>query len=248
MELSRQTFFIDSETQQKITKTKVLVIGVGLGSFVAEALARIGVSHLTFADGDSIELSNLNRQNYTSCDIGQNKALTLLNRLKKINPKGSYKAVPEFLFGKKLKTLIQKHDIIINTIDFDHPAFFECNFTCKKYNKIEIFPMNMAFGCSIAVSGKDSPCFKDFFNCSNFQEIKEKLISYSVDNMKNKDKFLSYLSKYKELPKETKDPQLGAASFLNAALISTLIYKISQTPSKVKFFPHLYQVDLELDL
>ena len=57
--------------QEKIIKTKVLIIGIGgLGSPVADLLARCGVGYIGAIDHDKVHISNLQRQIlYTSKDI-----------------------------------------------------------------------------------------------------------------------------------------------------------------------------------
>ena len=49
--------------QEKIIKSKVLIIGMGgLGCPVAEFLVRAGVGTIGIVDSDSIDLSNIHRQ------------------------------------------------------------------------------------------------------------------------------------------------------------------------------------------
>ena len=56
------------EVQEKLDKARVAVAGLGgLGSHVATALARIGVGHLHLVDFDVVDITNLNRQQYTAC-------------------------------------------------------------------------------------------------------------------------------------------------------------------------------------
>lgn len=66
------------------------VVGVaglgGLGSNVAVLLARAGVGRLILADYDSVELGNLNRQQYTLEDLGKTKADALRGYLRRVNP------------------------------------------------------------------------------------------------------------------------------------------------------------------
>lgn len=49
----------------KIQAKTILVIGLGgVGSYVVESLARMGIKHLVLIDGDVIDVSNINRQLY----------------------------------------------------------------------------------------------------------------------------------------------------------------------------------------
>lgn len=63
MDLSRVELVIGQEALNKIKNASVAVIGLGgVGSYVAEALARSGVGHLLLIDADVITMSNINRQ------------------------------------------------------------------------------------------------------------------------------------------------------------------------------------------
>lgn len=68
--------------QEFFSAAHALCIGAGgLISNIAPALARKGIGALTFFDDDRVEPSNLNRQRFFERDMGQNKALTLVENL-----------------------------------------------------------------------------------------------------------------------------------------------------------------------
>ena len=61
MDLSRLEYLIGEEKIKLLANKKVLIAGVGgVGSFVAEALARSGVGTLILYDYDVIDSSNIN--------------------------------------------------------------------------------------------------------------------------------------------------------------------------------------------
>ncbi len=74
--------------QARLRDARVLVLGVGgLGSWAAISLACCGVGELTLVDGDSVELSNLNRQIlYSEDDIGRPKAAVAAAAIERFNP------------------------------------------------------------------------------------------------------------------------------------------------------------------
>lgn len=75
------------EVQQKLAAGDVTIAGLGgLGSNVAFALARIGVGHLHLIDFDTVDITNLNRQQYFMEHIGMKKTDALQSLLLKINP------------------------------------------------------------------------------------------------------------------------------------------------------------------
>ena len=58
------------ERQQHLYTASVGIAGLGgLGSNIAVQLTRLGIGHLTLADCDRVEISNLNRQSYRLCDL-----------------------------------------------------------------------------------------------------------------------------------------------------------------------------------
>ena len=60
---SRTALLIGENGVERLRKSRVAVFGVGgVGSFTVEALARLGVGHLTLVDPDTVAESNLNRQ------------------------------------------------------------------------------------------------------------------------------------------------------------------------------------------
>ncbi|NLG41191.1 MAG: HesA/MoeB/ThiF family protein, partial [Chloroflexi bacterium] len=72
-----------SEAEQAILAQKrVLVVGCGgLGGYVIECLARIGVGYLRVVDGDVFDETNLNRQLLSSnMNLGRPKTLAAQQR------------------------------------------------------------------------------------------------------------------------------------------------------------------------
>lgn len=85
--LDRVETLIGKEKLRKLRSKKVLICGVGgVGSFVAEGLARSGVGHITLCDFDVVDASNLNRQLMTSKkNIGEIKTDALKKRLEEVS-------------------------------------------------------------------------------------------------------------------------------------------------------------------
>jgi adenylyltransferase/sulfurtransferase len=75
--------------QRRLASARVLLVGCGaLGSTIADQLARAGVGHLTLADRDVVELTNLQRQTlYDERDAAEQtpKAVAAANRLRAVN-------------------------------------------------------------------------------------------------------------------------------------------------------------------
>ena len=72
---------------KKLKKTRVCILGLGgLGSNVAVLLARSGIGSLKLVDFDTVEASNLNRQQYRISHIGMKKTEAMKSIIKEINP------------------------------------------------------------------------------------------------------------------------------------------------------------------
>ncbi len=95
----RNELLIGKEAQEKLKFSHVRILGVGgVGSFVAEALARSGIGHLSLVDFDRVDLTNGNRQLIAlQSTLGQAKIDVLKRRLLDINPNLHIDLYPIFL-------------------------------------------------------------------------------------------------------------------------------------------------------
>lgn len=86
-DLSRLEYLVGPEKMKIISGKYVLLCGCGgVGSFVAEALCRSGLGHITLLDHDKVESSNLNRQLMSQKDnIGISKTKALKNRIEVVS-------------------------------------------------------------------------------------------------------------------------------------------------------------------
>lgn len=106
---------------QRIRESHVVVVGIGgVGSWVAEALARSGVGHLTLVDLDHVAESNINRQIHALADtIGQAKVLAMRDRIAQINPRCVVHCVDDFVEPDNWPALlpVQQVDAVIDACD-----------------------------------------------------------------------------------------------------------------------------------
>ena len=115
---SREIKLIGEEAFDKLTNSKVAIVGVGgVGGYIVEALARAGVGHLILVDGDTIELSNINRQLIATIDsVGKLKVEAWMKRIKLINPNCEVETYPQF-YTKENPVDFDGVDIIVDAID-----------------------------------------------------------------------------------------------------------------------------------
>lgn len=110
---------IDLAGQERLLNSRVLLVGMGgLGCAAAPYLASAGVGELTLVDGDTIDLSNLQRQIlYTEADIGQHKATVAARQLRALNPELKVQAIAEFAEEAQLKQWVANYDIVLDCTD-----------------------------------------------------------------------------------------------------------------------------------
>src|ERR1017187_7891394 len=110
---------IGIEGQDKLRSAKVLVIGAGgLGCPILQYLTAAGVGTIGIADGDTISISNLQRQVlYTEQEIGQSKADVAIKKLKALNPHVHFRIYPVFIDAANALEILKEYDLIVDGSD-----------------------------------------------------------------------------------------------------------------------------------
>ena len=92
----RTAMLLGEDAIEHLRQCHVAVFGIGgVGSFVAEALARAGVGKLTLVDDDVVSVSNLNRQLVAlRSTVGMQKTDVMASRIADINPDCIVRTLP----------------------------------------------------------------------------------------------------------------------------------------------------------
>ena len=117
---SRTALMIGEEALEKLRSSRVAIFGVGgVGSFAAEAIARMGVGSITLVDNDTVAPSNLNRQLIAlHSTIGRNKVDVAKERILDINPDANVDARAMFYLPENADEIdIASFDCIVDAID-----------------------------------------------------------------------------------------------------------------------------------
>ena len=103
----------------RLRECSVCVAGCGgLGGYIIEMLARLGVGHITAIDGDRFDETNLNRQLLsTEALLGSSKARAAKVRALEINSQVSVRAVESFLTADNCAQLLSGHDLAMDGLD-----------------------------------------------------------------------------------------------------------------------------------
>ncbi|MEG2457117.1 MAG: tRNA threonylcarbamoyladenosine dehydratase, partial [Clostridia bacterium] len=119
-EFIRAENLIGKQGQKKLCEAKVAVFGLGgVGSYVAEALARAGIGEILLVDGDVIALSNINRQLIAlHSTVGKSKVSIMEARILDINPNARVVAKQLFYAQDNCdKVDVSGLDYVVDAID-----------------------------------------------------------------------------------------------------------------------------------
>lgn len=116
---TRQKDILSSEQMRELLKSNIFIAGCGgLGGYVANILARIGVGGFILCDPDNFEETNLNRQLYcTEKTLGLPKAEVLKERLLEIASYLEIRCFPVACTKSNLPDLLKGADIVIDCLD-----------------------------------------------------------------------------------------------------------------------------------
>ena len=155
------------EAQQRLDQSHVLVVGAGgLGSAALMYLASAGVGRISIADGDEVDLTNLQRQIVHREDtIGMNKALSASHQLSAINSTITIDVIQDRLSGPPLCMAVRNADVILDCSD-NFATRHAINRACVQHKKPLVSGAAVRFDGQITsfdLRRDDSPCYHCLF-------------------------------------------------------------------------------------
>jgi len=160
---------IDVGGQERICRARVLIIGLGgLGSPVAMYLAAAGVGRLRLADGDAVDLSNLQRQIvHGSADLGRRKVESARERLLALNPEVVIETLDHELRDRTLAAAIDSVDAVVDATD-NFAARFAINAACVEAGVPLVSGAALRFEGQVSVfmpwAGPHAPCYRCLYD------------------------------------------------------------------------------------
>lgn len=127
---------IDIAGQHRLRASHALIVGAGgLGCPVALYLAAAGVGTITVADGDKVELSNLQRQIGHQTDaIGRYKCDSLAARMRALDPAVQVQPYQHWLNEDNVDALVSAADVVLDCSD-NFATRFLLNAACVRFGK-----------------------------------------------------------------------------------------------------------------
>jgi adenylyltransferase/sulfurtransferase len=165
---------IGVEGQARIRAASMLVIGAGgLGSPAAFYLASAGVGRIVLVDGDTVDLTNLQRQIlHTTNRIGVMKAESGRTTLAAINPDVEVEAVTRRAEAEELDRLVSDASVVLDCSD-NFATRHALNRACVAHGRPLVSGAAVRFDGQLAVFDRrrdDSPCYECVFPAGDAQD------------------------------------------------------------------------------
>ena len=130
---------------EKLKKAKVCILGLGgLGSNVAVLLARSGIGFLKLVDFDTVEASNLNRQQYRISHIGLKKTEAMKSIIREINPFVETEVLDIKIDRKNIYSTVGDIEIVVEAFDRAETKAMLMEELLTNTNKIVVSASGMA--------------------------------------------------------------------------------------------------------
>ncbi len=180
----RAELLFKKEGLNKLENSNVLVVGLGgVGSFAAEFLVRAGVGKLTIVDGDTVDITNINRQlPALHSTIGMPKVNVVGDRLMDISPELKLTRVEEFLSPERaLEIVSDEFDYVLDCIDSVTPKLNLI--IAAKRKRVKIIS-SMGAGGKMEASKVHVSCITNATNCMLAKTIRKRLKAVKIDKLK----------------------------------------------------------------
>lgn len=158
---------IGIEGQERLLASRALVVGAGgLGSPIALYLASAGVGRITICDGDTVDLTNLQRQIVHRTEaIGRPKVESARETLRSINPQVEVVALAERVGDEALSVLAAQADVVLDGSD-NFATRHAVNRACVRQGKPLVSGAAVRFDGQVAVFDlrrAEAPCYACLF-------------------------------------------------------------------------------------
>ena len=153
---------VGPEGQRRLKGSSVVVVGVGgLGTAAAVYLAAAGVGRIRLVDGDTVEMSNLQRQFlFREADIGRRKVEVAAERLRQVNPNVEIVAHDKRLDSGNAMKVIRDYEVVIDATD-NLPSRYLINDACVLRGKPDVYASALGFdGQASVFFALLGPCYR----------------------------------------------------------------------------------------
>ncbi len=242
----RNLGWLTSEEQTKLRHSCVAIAGLGgAGGYQAQALARLGVGRFKLADLDTFELSNINRQIGATVDtLGHSKVSVIRDMILAINPQAQVEVFEEGITTSSIDQFLNGAHLGLDGIDFfaqnTKLLFFR---TCYRKKIPALTSCPLGFGASLIVFSPNGMKFEDYFDITENMSEKEKRITSTL-GLSPIPLCFSYMDKKAIDLNGERASSVSPGLMLVASLSASEAVKILTGKRKVRYCPHVFQIDL----
>ena len=153
--------------QKRLAESKAVVVGCGgLGSVIANNLARAGIGFIKLIDKDYVEINNLSRQvlfNETDAEKETPKSLAAKKWLESVNSEITIEAIPDEVNKGNIGKYISNSDLVLDGTD-NFKTRFLINDTCVRKKIPWIYgSVAASYGMVCDIIPGRTPCFRCMF-------------------------------------------------------------------------------------
>ena len=153
---------VGEKGQHKLLRSKVLLIGAGgLGSPTALYLGAVGVGTIGLMDGDTVDITNLQRQVlHTTADVGKPKVESGTRTLKALNPDVNVIPLPMRITVDNVMDVIKDYDLVVDGSD-NFETRYLVNDACYLAGKTNVHGSIFQFeGMATVFAPNQGPCYR----------------------------------------------------------------------------------------
>jgi len=140
----------------------VVIVGVGgLGIPAAVYLTAVGVGKVGLVDGDTVEMSNLQRQFlFREVDIGRKKVHVAAERLRLVNPNIDVMTYDQSLDSRNALEVIRDYEVVVDATG-SLPSRYLINDACVLLGKPDVYASAFGFdGQASVFFALEGPCYR----------------------------------------------------------------------------------------
>lgn len=250
---SRNWAFIPPKLQHIFDHTCLFAAGAGLSSTIVALACRTGFGSFILADGDTVELSNLNRQAFFRRQIGENKATATAELLREIRPDVEVTVLPTFIENDSYIASLERANIVISSIDYDNPALFALARDARARGIPMIIPLNLGWGGAVFVFTADSMPLEEMLGVDpaathSAADVSGRLVAsaFGGSPLGVPDYLAATLADFQTNGAQWPcEPQLGPAASLTAAMVvRAAVALVANEPVRVT--PAASHIDLRI--
>lgn len=191
--------FVSPEVQEAFRTKRILIAGAGsVGNPIAMMALRSGAEAITVADPDTVEVSNLARQEYQWHQTGKNKAqMTALNmRMVNAGASKTIESIKEGITPENVAELVNDSEIVIDAIDIQAlDMIWELHKNAAKARKPVLVGYDLAGTAMVAVyryDQKEMEPLNGELGEATIEEFKRVREAYRAGSIQKGD-FLDYI-------------------------------------------------------